>query len=284
MAVVKEPLTFISPLKTRAAVYWRANPAGNYQDFLNKGGGRAHQVPKSDFEEVHLRLQKHGEIGIQEGTKSYEILMKEAEMKVRRSIDLTTPAYIPPPSPDPEDMAEAAVDSILSEQETANNKEQEVAKEIIGIKSLTSEQRLEFDKIMSVRPEIPLADLNKILGVNLKNTVFTQSKVAMRKGKWFFTNLRNSAHTKPQPSSTFKKPDTGSVSVFNPNTIITNMVIMGESIPAESWKPEERLFLRKNLPTILSLVLGKSMQFKVVEYSDLVDENEVVSLEVRRIK
>lgn len=284
---------FQSEYKQRVSDYFKKNPDGTYDHFLDTWS-RSHQVDRHIFDEVYTRLQKSGAISLVVGGKAHGQLLKEmqkeAEQKVREEHRKSQPPPVTPPAPDP-------VPPVVMSESTPTKESEMVTREW-SLGEITPEERTKLDKTLQAKPGIEYEDLNTILGFRLKKSVFYSTLYAIKLGKYTFPGVNGyrtvskspyAAAPSPAPSRGHA-PSRGTVTPLNSGntpfvnyTKINGIQIIGP-IDTEGHTKEEIKSMRAWLPTVLAELLDKRMQFKIVQYTED-DENgvEKVTLEVRRI-
>lgn len=275
-----DPWAFQSEYKQRVSDYFKANPAGTYDHFLDNWR-RAHQVSRGIFDEVYVKLQKSGCIRIIEGGKAHEQLIKEIEDKIRKE---KSPAEAAP-APAPEPVASPT-------PEPTPSKETKTMSKVYKLGDLDTEERKLMDTILQKKPTTSYDDLCTQLGFILDKAAWYPIARAMKEGTYAYPGINGfkpkggsmKPATTPTVRASIPHPSVGSVVPFVNFTKLSSIQIIGQ-IDTEGWTKEEIKCFRARLPTALTEILHKSMQFKLVQYTedDFDAGKEKVTLEVRRI-
>lgn len=283
-----DPWRFQSEYKQRVSDYFKQHPDGTYDHFLDTWS-RAHQIGRSIFDEVYVRLQKAGVIQLVKGGKAHDQLLKDMERKVRDEYLAKNP---PPPAPEPAPAPAPVVESVPTASTTEKESPMASSKEW-SLAELAPEERTLLDKTLQAKPGIEAEDLNNILGFRLKKSVYHSTMYAIKLGKYNYPGINGSHRGVARPPTTpavSHTPSRGNMTALGSgNTPLVNFTringiqIIGP-IDTEGHSKEEIKMMRAWLPTVLSEILDKRMQFKIVQYTED-DENgvEKVTLEVRRI-
>lgn len=279
---------FKSQEKQRVADYFKAHPTGDYNHFQDTWK-RSAQVSRGIFDEVYTRLQKSGAIRMIEGGRAHELLAKEIEARLIKEGKLSArqaePEPVPeaPPAPTPAKSipVQAPLNFPNAVPEPTTTKEDEIMAKEYGIRQLSPEQRKLLDKTFAARPDIGYEDLNAILGITLKKTVYTATKVVVKKGDWHFTHLDGVRAPSPM-TRVSSGHSNGHIPLVN-YTKISSPQIIG-SIETQGYSAAEIKFIATKLPSILAELLDRRFSFKVYKYSEYEGEQEVERLEFRRVQ
>lgn len=288
IAVAQE---YQDPLKQRVFNYFKKFPDGNISHFL-KNYPRAHQVPNSKFKEVQNDMQKSGAIALVKGGRAFEELKRELEKEAdaRAAAKYQPPPdYVPSPlpAPGPDDKPEAVPMFAISPEPT---QEEPVMPKEIGIRDLTTEQRDSLILALRKNPSLDSSETYKLLGFTVIKAAFASFRWAVNAGKATPSAENNGHPASYRPGGGSGKPPLpatpsfGVAAVLDPRTRLLNPQIVGNDIACDAMTPEELKTVRKYLPTLLSEILGKTMQFRVGLVMEMNEEgNDVPTLQVKRI-
>lgn len=160
-----------------------------------------------------------------------------------------------------------------------------------SLAELQPEERKTLDTILQAHPQIEYEDLCKKIGYTLKHSVYYSTLYAIKSGRYNFPGIYGSQKGKVKPSTSAPAPraviphspvSNGHIPLVN-YTRISGQQIVGP-IDTEGHTKEEIKTMQNWLPTVLTEILDRKMQFKVVKYTEEDDDGkEKVTLEVRRI-
>lgn len=282
---------FQSKYKQSVSDYFKAYPGGTYDHFLDNWP-RAHQIDRHLFDEVYFKLQKAGAINMIEGGKAHQQLVKEiekkaeervrAEMAKAAPVTVTETENLPAPSPIPETVPQPP-----TEKESSMPK-------VYKLSDLIEDERKTLDTIFQKNPNITHDALCKELGYLFDKTAYYPISRKVKEGTYDFPGINGFKARHNQWTTKQAEPvSRGVISKSPVNTTNTPLVnytkingiqIIGQ-IDTEGWTKEEIRCFRARLPTALTEILHRSMQFKVVQFTEDDEEGgkEKVTLEVRRI-
>lgn len=279
---------FQSKYKQSVSDYFKKFPAGNYSEFLAVWP-RAYQIGEAIFKEVYIELQKRGAIRMIEGGKAHAQFLKDLEEKIRRE---KTPA--PTPAPVASTEAVSVTPSPVTPEPTTNNKGKEMAK-VYKLGDLTPEERKEMDLVLQKTPNLSYDDFCAKLGYILDKMAWYPIARRIKQGSYDYPGING---FKPKGGD-FRSPRQASAPVTR--TVVPNPTVGGAiplvnyskingqqiigAIDTEGKTPEMIKVMQSWLPTVLCEILHRSMQFKVVKYTEEDPDTgrEKVTLEVRRI-